>query len=146
VNESARESKDLRLLLGGSYGPKSTTVTLLAMAIAGRILVVLGAGLLLLAGFVFLAALPDGSWGPHGAGFGLFLAKFPGVPGIFALLLGVYLVRQERQLREFNEAMERNNHSLRGVVCDEVGAPIPKATVDVFIEKSQEATRGDDAA
>jgi 5-hydroxyisourate hydrolase-like protein (transthyretin family) len=33
--------------------------------------------------------------------------------------------------------MERNKRSLRGVVRDETGSPIPKATVDVFVQGSQ---------
>jgi hypothetical protein len=67
------------------------------MAIAGRILVALGAGLLLLALFFFLSAVgPKEGWGPSGASFGLLVAAFPGLPGISALLLGIYLVRRSR--------------------------------------------------
>jgi hypothetical protein len=108
------------------------------MAITGKILMVLGVGLLLLAGFFFLdATLSTEGWGPSGARFGLIIAQFPGAPGVCALLLGIYLVRRAHKLREANEAMEWNNRSLRGVVHDPYGSPIPKATVDVFIEGSQ---------
>ncbi len=68
------------------------------MAIAGRILVALGAGLLLLALFFFLSSAigPRDGWGPSGASFGLLVAAFPGLPGISALLLEIYLVRRSR--------------------------------------------------
>jgi hypothetical protein len=66
------------------------------MAIAGRILVALGTGLLLLALFFFLSSAigPREGWGPGGARFGLIVAAFPGLPGISALLFGIYLVRR----------------------------------------------------
>jgi hypothetical protein len=103
------------------------------MAIAGKILIVSGAVLLLFAIFIFLAALaPNSGWGPSGAGFGLFLSAFPGVPGACAFLLGFYLVRRVRTEQEFDEAMAWNKRSLRGTVCDATGAPFPKATIDVF--------------
>jgi len=57
--------------------------------------------------------------------------------GISGLLPGIYLVRQARTLRDFNTAMEYNNRSLRGVVCDSNGSPIPKATVDVFLDGAE---------
>jgi hypothetical protein len=68
------------------------------MAIAGKILVALGAGLLLLATIFFLRSIVDtGTWGPSGAQFGLIVAAFPGVPGACALLFGIYLVRRARE-------------------------------------------------
>jgi hypothetical protein len=71
------------------------------MAIAGKILVVAGAGLLLLACIFFLRSIVDtGSWGPSGARFGLIVAAFPGVPGACALLFGVSLLRRAREQRE----------------------------------------------
>jgi hypothetical protein len=94
--------------------------------------VVVGAGLLVLAVCVFLAALPSDGWGPSGARFGLMLSAFPGLPGACVLLLGVYLVRQTNAQRDFNEAMEWNNRWLRGTASDGTGSPIPKAIVDVF--------------
>jgi hypothetical protein len=105
------------------------------MAIAGKILVILGTGLLLLGVVVFLlSVLSSGEWGPGGARFGLFVAQFPGVPGAFALLLGISLTLKARQRRERNEAAEWNNASLRGIVRDPNGSPIAKATIDVFVE------------
>ncbi|HZP05025.1 MAG TPA: carboxypeptidase-like regulatory domain-containing protein [Terracidiphilus sp.] len=65
------------------------------------------------------------------------LATLPGVPGICAFLLGAFLVQRARKLRKLNETLEWNNRSLRGIVCDRTGVPIPKATVDVFVEDSQ---------
>ncbi len=110
------------------------------MAIAGKILTVLGAELLLLAGIFFLdAVVPSGGWGLGGPRFGLIVAGFPGLPGVCALLLGIYLSRRARTQREFNAAMEWNGRQLRGIVCDGAGSPIPKATVDVFIEGSLES-------
>jgi hypothetical protein len=109
-----------------------------AMAIAGRILVVVGAALLLLAVCFFLTAIvPSGGWGPMGARFGLIVAAFPGVPGACTFLLGVYLVRRVREQREFNEAIEWNGRSLRGIVFDQGGSPVPKATVDVFVDRAE---------
>jgi len=103
----------------------------------GRVLVVLGVGLLLLAGLVLLAAFaPKTGWDIL-ANLYVPVSEFLGVLGACALLPGIFLVRQGRQLREFNEAMAFNNRSLRGIVCDQRGAPIAKATVDVFIEGSQ---------
>jgi hypothetical protein len=81
------------------------------MASAGKILVVIGAGLLLLACVFFLRSVVDtGSWGPSGARFGLIVAAFPGVPGACALLFGIYLVRQARERRE-NGGSERSQGS-----------------------------------
>jgi len=111
------------------------------MTIAGKTLVVVGAGLLALAVCIFLASLPSDGWGPSGARFGLIVSAFPGVPGACALLLGIYLVRQTRTLREFNEAMEWNNRSFRGTACDGTGSPIPKATVDVFVDGAERSQR-----
>jgi hypothetical protein len=80
------------------------------MAIAGKIFIVLGAGLLLLAGIFFLdAVIPSGDWGPHGAGFGLMLAQFPGVPGACALLLGIHLLRKARNLGESRRPWRETN-------------------------------------
>jgi Carboxypeptidase regulatory-like domain len=103
------------------------------MAFAGRILVVVGAVLLLLAACFFLTALvPSGGWGPMGARFGLIAAAFPGVPGACSFLLGIYLVRRAREQREFHDAMEWNSRSLRGIVTNSTGSPVPRAAVDVF--------------
>jgi hypothetical protein len=100
---------------------------------AARILVVFGACLLLIAAFFFAdAILPNGTWGPSGAGFGLLVASFPGVPGACAFLLGVHLMRRAHRLRERNDAREWNCHSLRGVVSNQSGSPVPHALVDVF--------------
>jgi len=119
--------------------PVGANARLWGVTIAGKILIVLGAGLLLLAGIFLLdAVIPSGGWGLGGPRFGLIVAAFPGVPGAFALLAGIYLVRRNRITREFNEVMEWNKRPLRGIVCDETGAPIPKATVDVFIEGAPE--------
>lgn len=105
------------------------------MAIAGRIFIVVGAVLLLLAACLFLTAIvPSSRWGPVGVRFGLIVAAFPGLPGACAFLLGIYLVRRAREQREFNEAMEWNNRPLRGIVCDPAGSPVPKAIVDVFVD------------
>lgn len=98
---------------------------------------VVGAGLLVLAVCVFLAALPSDGWGPSGARFGLMLSAFPGLPGACVLLLGVYLVRQTNAQRDFNEAMEWNNRWLRGTASDGTGSPIPKAIVDVFVDGAE---------
>lgn len=110
------------------------------MAIAGKIFIVLGTGLLLLAGIFFLdAVIPSGGWGLGGPRFGLIVAGFPGVPGVCALLLGIYLARRARALSELSAAMEWIDRPLRGIVCDESDSPIPNATVDVFIEGSEES-------
>jgi len=110
-----------------------------AVAIAGRIFVVVGAVLLLLAVCFFLTAIvPSGGWGPMGARFGLIVAAFPGVPGACAFLLGFSLLRRARGQREFNEAMAWNSRPLRGVVSGPAGSPVPRATVDVFAEPAQE--------
>ncbi len=85
------------------------------MAIAGKILIVLGAGLLLLAGIFFLdAVVPSGGWGLGGPRFGLIVAGFPGVPGVCALLVGIYLARRARTRRELNAAMEWSSRPLLG--------------------------------
>lgn len=110
------------------------------MAIAGKILTMLGAGLLLLAGIFFLdAVVPSGGWGLGGPRFGLIAAGFPGAPGVCAMLLGIYLARRARTRREFNAAMEWSSRPLRGIVSDGTGSPIRNATVDVFDEGSQES-------
>jgi hypothetical protein len=108
------------------------------MAITGRVLIAVGAVLLLLAVCFFLTAIvPCGGWGPMGARFGLIVAAFPGVPGACTFLLGVFLVRRARERREFNEAMDWNVRSLRGVVYDHGGSPVPRATVDVFVDGAE---------
>jgi hypothetical protein len=81
-----------------------------AIAITGRIIAVLGAGLLVLAALFFFAAVgPRGYWDFPGSGFFMTAAVVLAVPGAGGLLLGIHLVRQDRDLREFNEAMELNN-------------------------------------
>jgi hypothetical protein len=108
------------------------------MAIAGRILAVLGVGLLIFAVLCFLAAVgPRQGWDIFGPGFYVAAAVIFALPGAGVLLFGIHLVRQDREIREFNEAMERNDRWLRGIVCDKKGVPIPKATVDIYIEGSQ---------
>jgi hypothetical protein len=83
------------------------------MAIRGRIFQILGVGLLFLAGYFLLAGLGDqgGGFQIFGPGFAFVLSAVFGVPGAVALLLGIYWVREARDLREFDEAMEANNQS-----------------------------------
>jgi hypothetical protein len=85
------------------------------MAIRGRIFQILGVGMLFLAGYFLLAGLGDqgGGFQIFGPGFAFILSAIFGVPGAGALLLGVYWVREARDLREFDEAMEANNRSPR---------------------------------
>jgi hypothetical protein len=109
-----------------------------AMERDGTILMVVGTALIALAVCIFLSALPSDGWGPSGPSFGLFVAAFPGIPGICLLLPGIYMVRQARSSREFNEAMQWNNRSLRGTVCDEAGSLIHRAIVDVFAGGQEE--------
>ncbi len=81
------------------------------MAITGGILAVLGGGLLILAALFFLAAVgPHGYWDFLGSGFYMTAAIVLAVPGAGGLLLGIYLVRKDRNLRDFNEAMGMNNN------------------------------------
>src|SRR5579863_5358341 len=110
------------------------------MAIIGRILEVFGAGLLTLAVLCFIAGFgPREGWDIFGPGFYMIVALVLAVPGAGSLLFGIHLVRQEREQRESNQAMERNDRALRGIVCDGNSIPIAKATVDIFIEGSQES-------
>jgi hypothetical protein len=85
------------------------------MAIRGRILQIIGIGLLLLAGWFLLGGLtdPGGGWEIVGPSFAFKVSAFFAVPGAAALLLGIYWVREARDLREFDEAMEANNRSPR---------------------------------
>jgi Carboxypeptidase regulatory-like domain len=105
------------------------------MAIAGKIFIVLGAGLLLLAGFIVLGGLTQSSgWIQFPASFYLAISAVFAVPGGALLLLGFRLMGEVRGERERIETLESNQGTLRGFVCDASGSPIPRATVDVFIE------------
>ncbi|HUA91822.1 MAG TPA: carboxypeptidase-like regulatory domain-containing protein [Terracidiphilus sp.] len=107
------------------------------MAIAGIILLVLGTGLLSLAVFFFLVAfLPTSGWDFFGRVY-LPLSEFLAVSGSSAFLLGIYLVRRTRKLRQFEKAAEWNKRSLRGIVCSQTDAPISRATVDIFVKQEQ---------
>ena len=83
------------------------------MAIRGRIFQILGVGLLFLGGYFLLAGLEDqgGGFQIFGPSFAFVLCAVFGVPGVGALVLGIYWVREARDLREFDEAMEANNRS-----------------------------------
>jgi hypothetical protein len=110
-----------------------------AMERAGTILLVMGTALLALAVCISLGALTDGGPGLlDSPSFDLFVAAFPGILGICLLLPGIYMVRQARSSREFSEAMQWKNRSLRGTVCDEAGSLIHRAIVDVFAGGQEE--------
>src|ERR1700734_1470068 len=105
------------------------------MTIAGRIFEALGLFLLSVAGFYVLAGLmPSGGWIQLSFTIYLIFSAIFAVPGACLLLLGIHLVREARDERERMEALDQNERPLRGVVCDGNGAPIAKATVDIFIE------------
>ena len=108
------------------------------MAIAGRIFEALGLFLLAIAGFYLLAGLmPSSGWIQLSFTIYLIFSAIFAVPGVCLLLLGIHLVREVREERERIEALDRNESSLRGFVCYQDGVPIPKATVDIFIDGSQ---------
>ncbi len=108
------------------------------MAIAGRIFVGLGIVLLFFAGYIVLTGLTQSSgWIQFPASFYLGVSAVFAVPGACLLLLGIHLVREVREERERIEALDRNESSLRGFVCDLNGVPIAKAAVDIFIEGTQ---------
>jgi hypothetical protein len=111
------------------------------MALAGRILEVLGIVLLFFAAY-FLAALllPQGAWDLLRPAY-LPASEILGVAGCLSLLAGIGYVRKDRQAREFNEAMARKNRSLRGTVHDSKGLPVAKASVDIFLKGSEDSER-----
>jgi hypothetical protein len=79
------------------------------MSIAGRIFIVLGAGSLLVAGFLLLMMVQghnSGGWFPDLMD-NLILSVAPvfAVLGISGLLYGRHLVREARDVREYDEAM-----------------------------------------
>jgi hypothetical protein len=108
------------------------------MAIAGRIFEVLGIGLLSVAGFYLLAGLmPSSGWVQLSFTIYLIFSAIFAVPGACLLLLGIHLVREVREERERIEALDRDECSLHGFVCDRDGIPIAKAAVDIFIDGTQ---------
>jgi Carboxypeptidase regulatory-like domain len=108
------------------------------MAIAGRVLEVVGIALLFFAGYFLLAALlPQEAWDFLRPTY-LPVSAFLGVTGGLSLLAGIHYVRKDRQLREFKEETARNSRSLRGTVSDPDGLPVLKASIDIFIKGKPE--------
>ena len=80
------------------------------MTVGGIILAVLGAGLLIIAGLFFFAAVgPRQGFDIVGPGLYMTGAVVFAVLGAGGLLFGIRMVRENRDLREFDEAMEKNN-------------------------------------
>ena len=66
-------------------------------------------------------------------------AEILGLPGVCALGYGIYLMRDARALRNFNEDLLWSERPLRGTVSDQAGSPIARATVDVFVDGMEES-------